>query len=266
MKLSMENEKKIETSNCGKCGAQYKPGVSECPNCGVLFKKLASAQSKNEVEKRRVRKAASPDPAMLGKRTLLFTAMLIGGILLIGSGFIYYKFIESRMDAKIFIPYITKYCTVVINEPPNQSYDNDDELIRTGKVLIVFPERSNTFVAETTGRIVTVNSPAELHSAWYKLKRGIRARTLDEVDTLVRVYKEIGKAGRYGKLKTKVYNTHKIILKVYDWENRTYIGSKVLDPGEVSSFMTDDDYEAMAKLTSDEAIIKIVYSMALEES
>ncbi len=265
MKLSMQNEGRIDGDSCEKCGARYKQGAIECPNCGVIFKKLTSAMRKKVVDESRVRKPAQPDPAVLRINTSFLTLIFFVGILLIGSGFIYFKFIESRNDAENFVPYITKYCTVAIKEPSNQSYDNDDELIRAGKVLIVFPERTNTFVAETTGRLVTVNSPAELHSAWYKLKRGIRARTHDEVDTLVRVYKIIGKAGRYGKLKTKIYNTHKVILKVYDWKNRTYIGTKVFDPGDISSFMTEEDFEAMSKLTSDETIVKFIYSMALEE-
>lgn len=86
-----------------------------------------------------------------------------------------------------------------------------------------------------------------------------------EVDTLIRVHKKIGKAGRYGKLKTKVFSTNKIVLDVYDWKNQTFIGTKVFDPGQGSTFMTEEDYDAMKESVSDKAIAEYIQSMDIRE-
>ncbi len=269
LNLKMQNQGRLERNTCPKCNSIYKPGEVECRNCGIIFEKFNSTISKNSVDARQLRepapeKATTADISPSQNFSYYLPLIIVIGVLILGSGFVYFKLIESRVDAGKIVPVLTKFCTETIKTNHEDSVSDDEEPFRTGKVLIVSPEQMVTLAVAKTGRPVTVTNPAQIHPAWHKLKRNVRARTPEDVDTLIRIYKYLGKSRRYGKLKTKVYSTHKIILKIYDWKNRTYIGTKIFDPGEGSSFMTEEDYEALSKLTSDETIADYIANMSLD--
>ncbi len=268
LNLSMQNRDRLESKSCPNCGTLFKPTDIECPGCGIIFKKLQSRIAANPVKVINAGEEIQSKPtkqkeSLLNNAAKFFPLIIIIVILALGSGVIYYKFIEGYIDAGNLKPYITKFCTVDIKDSHENNLSNNDDLFRTGKVLVVSPFQSVTLASMNTGRPVTMTQPAMIHPIWYKLKRSIRAGHPDDIDTLIRVYKKIGKSGRYGKLKTKIYNTHKIILEIYDWRNKKYIGTKVFDPGKGSSFMTDEDFKAMTKLTSNETIAQYIQALAL---
>lgn len=266
--LTMLKKEKLDEEKCPKCNAEYPLNSIECPNCGVVFKKIKTPASDGDVDAR-----DSEPPLMTGghpkkrdnsvKRIIIW--LLVVGIFVFGLNFIYTIYIESRIHAGNFQSQIDEFCTTKIAESHVDRAVQGNEPYRTGKVLVVAPGWSVTKYNATTGQPYTMAEPSKIHPAWFKLSRKIRAKNPDEIDTLIRIQKELRNTGRYGKVETKVFSTHKIILDVYDWRNQTFIGTKVIDPGEGSAFMTEKDYDALVQSVSDEAIADYVQSMDVYE-
>jgi len=263
--LTMVNRKKTTAEICPKCHAAYQTGAKECPNCGVIFNKAKTSPPASRADTHAIPK---PQPSIGNQETstLLKNRMKLCGALIvlcfIGAGYyLYLAFIESRIQADGFQSRLDEFCNEEISEYHLNHVAEGEDPFRTGKVLVVSERQAVTLMNTATGRPHTMVLEQGIHPAWHKLHRKIRAGDPSDVDTLIRVHKIIGKAGRYGKLQTKVFNTHKIVLDVYDWRNRAYIGTKVFDPGEGSAFMTDDDYDAMMASVSDEAIAEYIQSM-----
>ena len=267
LNLSMQNKDKLEKLTCPKCNTFYTKNVLECRNCGIIFEKLKNTTPNTPVK---VSVAMKPDTTKQEKPpiqalTSFLPLIIVVAVLAIGSAVIYFSFIESWVDTGHFEKSLTEFTTFKIEDVHENVVSPNENPFRTGKVLIVIPAKSITMESVTTGRPVTVNQPALVHPTWYKLKRNLRARYPDDVDTLIRVDKELGESGRYGTFKSKVYNTNKIILKVYDWRNKTYIGTKIFDPVKGNSFLADEDYESLSKLNSDDTIAEFIQSMAFNE-
>jgi hypothetical protein len=266
--LTMVNRKKTVGEICPKCHAAYQPRVKECPNCGVIFNKVKSSPSGSRADTRAMPR---PQPTTGNQKTsfLLKNKMKLCGALivlcLIGAGvyYPYVTYIESRIQADSFQSRLDEFCTEEISKFHLNHVAEGEDPFRTGRVLVVSERQSVTLMNTANGRPYTMVLEQGIHPAWHKLNRKIRARDPSDVDTLIRVHKIIGKAGLYGKLHTKVFNTHKIVLDVYDWRNRTFIGTKVFDPGQGSAFMTDADYDAMMASVSDEAIADYIQSMGV---
>ncbi len=266
--LTMLNKEKLDGKKCPKCNAEYPLNSMECPNCGVVFKKIKAPIARDDVDARDSRPPLAagshlkPRDNSVKKISIL---LLVIGIFAFGTYFIYATYIESRIDAGNFQAQLNDFCTIKITESHQDGAQQGEEPFRTGKVLVVAPKWSLTKYNASTGQLYTIEDPAKIHPAWFKLSREIRAKNPDEIDTLIRIRKELGKTGRYGKMETKVYSTHKIILDVYDWRNQTFIGTKVIDPGDDSAFMTDKDYDALVQSASDEAIADYIQSMDIYE-
>ena len=265
VQLTMVNRKKTTDEICPKCHAAYQTGAKECPNCGVIFNKAKSSPPASRADTHAIPK---PQPTICNQETspLLKNRMKLCGALivfcLIGAGYyLYLACIESRIQADGFQSRLDEFCNEEISEFHLNHVAEGEDPFRTGRVLVVSERQAVTLMNTATGRPHTMVLEQGIHPVWHKLHRKIRARDPSEVDTLIRVHKIIGKAGLYGKLQTKVFNTHKIVLDVYDWRNRAFIGTKVFDPGEGSAFMTDDDYVAMMASVSDEAIAEYIQSM-----
>lgn len=266
--LTMLKKEKPGAEKCPRCHAQYPLNSPECPNCGIIFKKMKTPVAGDAVNARDYRPPSmahghrkAPDNSV--KKITI--GLLVVGILLFGLDFIYTTYIESRMHAGSFQSQIDEYCTAKIAGSHMDRAVRGEEPFRTGKVLMVAPGWSLTKYNATTGQPYTMAEPSKIHPAWFKLSKKIRAKNPDDMDTLIRIHKALGKTGRYGKMETKVVSTHKIILDVYDWRDRAFIGTKVIDPGEGSAFMTEKDYDAMVQSVSDEAIAAYVQSMDVYE-
>lgn len=169
------------------------------------------------------------------------------------------------MDERNFESQLDILCNTEITKKHEYRVAEGEDPFRIGKVLVVSPAWSVTKYNVNTQEPFTLSEPSKIHPVWFMLSRKIRAKNPDEIGTLIRIRKKLGTTGRYGKMKTKVYSTHKIILDVYDWQNQTYIGTKVFDPGEGSAFMAEEDYDAMVKSVSDKAIADFIQSMETYE-
>lgn len=264
--LTMVSRQKKAEEICPKCHAVYQTGAEECPNCGVIFNRVKAAASRPRADTPTMPK---PEPnagnhktsSLLKNKKKLCGALIV--LCLIGVG-VYYPYIaciESRIQAGSFQSRLDEFCTEEISKFHLNHVADSEDPFRTGSVLVVSEPQSVTLLNTDTGRPNTLVLEQGIHPAWHKLDRNIRAKDPSGVDTLIRVHKIIGKAGLYGKLQNKVFHTHKIVLDVFDWRNRTFIGTKVFDPGQDSAFMTDADYDAMMASVSDEAIAEYIQSM-----
>ena len=87
----------------------------------------------------------------------------------------------------------------------------------------------------------------------------------DEVDTLIRISKELRGARLYrevGGSESKVVSAHRLHLDVYDWYGQTYIGRWTLDPGSFKGeTMTREDLDEMIVATSNSTVLKFIKSM-----
>jgi ribosomal protein L40E len=269
--LTLQNKKKVDKEICSKCHAAYQTGTQECPNCGVIFNKIKSPIPRPPTDSRGIQ---APPPAagnqkiaaQLETRKKLCGLLIFIAIISFGFYFLYVNYLESRIQARGFQSRLTELCSLEISKPHKDHVAEGADPFRIGKVLVVLQRQEVTLMNAATRQLYRMPLPQGIHPAWHRLDRKIRAKDPADVDTLIRVHKIIGKAGRYGKLKTKVFNTHKIVLEVYDWKNQTFIGTKIFDPGEGSTFMTEEDYAAMRKAVSDETIAEYIQSMDVQES
>lgn len=270
-RLTMVNKEKAAEEICPKCHATHQPWVKECPNCGVLFNKLKSSTSGTH---RDVHPVPTPPPTAgrqrisneLEKRKKLCGILIFLCVLGVGFYCLYVACFESRVQAGGFQAQLDEFCSQEISKRHSDHVAEGEDPFRTGKVLVVSQKQQVTLMSVRTGRPYTMVLPQEIHPAWYKLNRKTRAKNPSDIDTLIRVHKVIGKTRRYGKLKTKIFSAHKIVLDVYDWRNQTFIGTKVFDPGEGSMFMTEEDYDAILESVSDKAIAKYIQSMDIQPS
>ncbi len=266
--LTMLKKRKLDAEKCPKCYAEFPLNSIECPNCGVVFKKIKPPVAKDDGAGRDGRTPSAPGSYRNTRENSvkkISIRLLAIGILVFAINFVYTTYIEGYIHAGNFKSQIDKLCTTEITEPHSDRVEQGEELFRTGKILAVAPRWSLTKYNAKTGQPYTMEDPPRIHPAWFKLSRKIRAKNPDDIDTLIRIRKVLGKTGRYGKMETKVFSTHKIILDVYDWRNQTFIGTKVIDPGDGSAFMTEKDYDAMVKSVSDEVIADYMESMDLYE-
>lgn len=271
--LTMETPIEDVTDNaprCPNCDSTYSRGDLECNRCGIVFAKFnriagtgehaAAARAAPAVHGARRRTEAKS-----GKMTAVVFGLVFGVLIAICGAYVYIEYLEARLAADKFDQSLDRFCEDDISDPHEQKFEEDEEPFRTGKLLVVSPERKVTMLIAGTNTTATMTEPAAIHPVWFMLDRKLRAASPGDVDTLIRVTKELGKTHRYGSLKTKIVTTHKIHLDFYDWPNRTYIGNQVFSPGEGSSFMTEEDYEAMANATSNETISEFLESIPVLE-
>lgn len=276
-RLIMVTKEKGTEEICPKCHAAYQPGIKECSSCGVIFNKLkpSTLGSHTDSNGAQTDRHAIPAPSQtaanqkisspLDKRKKLCGILIF--LCVIGAGFysLYVAYIESRIQATSFQEQLFEFCTLEMSKPHLNQVAEGEDTFRTGRILVVSERQEVTLTSDASGKSYTMILDEGIHPAWHMLDRKIRAKKPSDVDTLLRVHKELGKTGRYGKLKTNVFNTHKIVLDVYDWKNRASIGTKVFDPGQGSAFMTEEDYEAMMESVNDRAIAKYIQSMDIHE-
>ncbi len=270
-----------EKTKCPNCNFIYSPGEVECRNCGIIFAKFNPLAATGEFQRGGGTTPGTPaapatpgtpaataatapyrrKKAKSGKMSSFAISASFIVLLLVCAAYVYFKFIEPRLLVDKFSASLHAYCTAKMDDFHEQAVEEDEEPFRTGKLLIVSPKQRVSLFSEVTGAPLTMHEPEKIHSVWFKIDRKLRASSPADVDTLIRVRKEIGKSFRYGEMKTKVAATHKIFLEFYDWRERTYIGEWTFSPGEGSSFMTEEDFEVMRKATSDETIAEFLQSL-----
>jgi hypothetical protein len=163
-----------------------------------------------------------------GKISAATVLAVIAGL----SYFAYIQWIEPRLEAANFEDSLAEFGAPNFHIPNNSGEVPEGEVpYRIGKVLAVIPEHKIYMKRE--GEIVIV--PAKIHPVWYKLDGETRASDPDEVNTLIRISRDLKGARRYqriGGVESKIVSAHIIHIDVYDWENQTYIGRWTLDPGD----------------------------------
>jgi hypothetical protein len=174
--------------------------------------------------------------------------------------FVFFRFVEPRLDAKSFKPALTEFGARNMELPPSpEAVAKGGIPHRIGKVLVVVPE--HTVWMKPEGEVI----PPEIHPTWYRLGRSIRASEPEEVDTLIRISKELRGARLYREVdgvESKVVSAHRVHLDVYDWYGKAYIGRWTFDPGDFKGeTMTRDDLDAMIKATSNSTVKKFIKSM-----
>ena len=173
----------------------------------------------------------------------------------------YFRFVEPRLDAKKFEASLEELGAGTLEISHNKPRVRPGEMpYRSGKVLVVATE--HTLLIFDKEEFV----PAKIHPTWFKLNRKMRASNPEEVDTLIRIKKEIKSARLYkkvGGVESKVVSTHKVIIDVYDWYNQNYIGRWTLDPGDYhQAEEVEEDYlDKMIEATSDSTILDLIKSM-----
>ena len=203
--------------------------------------------------------------ALRGKRKksrlpLVFLTLLIVTVLVAG-WLGYFRFIEPLLDARKFEDSLKEFGARELEIPRGVAMTAEEIPRRTGKVLVVIPEHTLMML------LGPETIPPRIHPAWYRLDRSIRASDPTEIDTLIRVSKQLRGARVFNKekflgLETKVVSAHILYLDVYDWQNRIYKGRWSLDPGNFKpGGMSDEELDAMIAATSNSTIVKFIDSM-----
>jgi hypothetical protein len=176
------------------------------------------------------------------------------------SYFAYIQWIEPRLEAAKFEDSLAEFGARKFHIPHNYSEVPEGEVpYRIGKVLAVIPEHK--IYMNRKGEIV----PPKIHPIWYKLDGETRASEPDEVNTLIRISRDLKGARRYQRIdgvESKIVSAHILHIDVYDWENQTYIGRWTLDPGKFTGeVMQEEDLDEMIKATSDDTVLEFIESM-----
>ena len=187
--------------------------------------------------------------------TIVFLAVL--GIFIF---YVYFWWVEPRYDAANFEDTLEEYGARKFHISRDYSAVEEGEVpYRIGKVLVVIPEHKIYMKRE--GEII----PPKIHPIWYKLNRGMRASNPEEVNTLIRISRDLKGARRYqriGGVESKVISAHVVQIDVYDMDDASFIGRWTLDPGWFEDdVMQEEDLDDMIEATSDDTILKFVKSM-----
>jgi hypothetical protein len=190
---------------------------------------------------------------------LIFLALL-AVISLLVCYLVYFRFIEVRLEARTFKDSLQEFGARNLEiSLSTKEVPEGDIPYRTGKVLVIIPE--HTLMMLLAPEVI----PPQIHPAWFKLERSMRASKPQEVDTLIRISKELRGARLYREVKGsegKVAAAHRHHIDVYDWHDEIYIGRWTLDPGHFKGdIMTGEDLDAMIKATSDSAVWEFIESM-----
>jgi hypothetical protein len=186
-------------------------------------------------------------------------SLVLLGLLAVISCLVYFRFIEPRLDARKFKDSLKEFGAPELEIPREAAVTVEEIPYRTGKVLVVIPEHTLMML------LAPETIPPQIHPAWFKLKSSIRASRPQEVDTLIRISKELRGARLYreiGGSESKVAAAHRLHIDVYNWHNETYIGRWTLDPGYFSGdIMTSEELDKMTKATNNSAVLKFIESM-----
>ena len=174
--------------------------------------------------------------------------------------YVYFWWVEPRYDAANFDDSLDDFGAPSFYISRDYSQVDEDEVpYRIGKVLVVIPEHK--IYPKPKGVIV----PPKIHPIWYKLDRDIRASNPEEVNTLIRISRNLKGARRYqriGGVESKIVSAHIVHIDVYDLDDQTYIGRWTLNPGKFQGdVMQEEDLDEMIEATSDDTVLEFVETM-----
>lgn len=258
-----------ETMECPKCGFQQEQG-KECVRCGVVIRKFVQ-ETPSHSTRVEAKGDSVKDPAELSKAVrqqglknflkIAIPLALVGAL----SFYVFFWFVEPRLNARNFKDDLAKFGARELTIPLDSAAVPEGQIpYRIGKIFVVEPEHIIWMSRE--GEKI----PPQIHPSWYRLDRSIRASEPEEVRTLIRIRKKLRGARLYrtdlakdGLLtRTKVVDNHVLIMDVFDWVNKTYIGSWSFDPGKFKGdAMTEDELDEMVEATSPSTISKFIVSM-----
>ena len=174
---------------------------------------------------------------------------------------VFFRFIEPHLDARKFKDSLKELGASEL-DIRREAMVTAEEIPRcTGKVLVVIPEHTLLML------LGSETIPPRIHPAWYRLDRSVRASDPTEIETLIRVSKQLRGARIFNKekflgLETKVVSAHILHLDVYDWQNQIYKGRWSLDPGNFKpGGMSDKELDAMIAATSNSTVLRFINSM-----
>ena len=194
------------------------------------------------------------------KKQKPIVSLILLGLLVVAGCLVYFRFIEARLEARTFQDSLNEFGARNLAIARSNSETPEGEIpYRTGKVLVVIPE--HTLMMLLAPEVI----PPQIHPVWFKLKNSMRAANPQEVDTLIRISKELRGARLYreiGGTETKVASAHRLHIDVYNWRDQTYIGRWTLDPGHFTGeVMTTEELDAMIEATSNSTILNFIESM-----
>jgi hypothetical protein len=258
-----------EKMDCPKCGTEQDL-ADECVSCGVVVQKYLERTSspsapvtpeQDQVEDSQRAREASQHQSISAALKIAMTVAVVGGLCCM----VFFWFVESRLDARNFTDSLGEFGAREIDIPHSTMAVSMGQIpYRLGKVLVVMPEHTLWIYEKKE------ENPATIHPTWFKLSRSMRASKPEEVDTLIRITKDLRGARLYmsdikkdGLLtKTKVVDNHRLIMEVYNWQDQTYIGNWIFDPGDFKGeVMTEDELDEMAEATSSATVAEFIKSM-----
>ncbi|MHC4872383.1 MAG: hypothetical protein ACYTFY_11105 [Planctomycetota bacterium] len=166
---------------------------------------------------------------------------------------------SGNFDRKSMKKFGSHKSPISMNDP---LVKDSKELYRTGKALIVVPEKKISRPNET--KIID----ASIHSAWHKLGMSVRAGSPEDVDTLIRVYIPKGKGRTYqkrGGIQTKYVSAKPITIHIFDWKAKTYIGDHVFDPGKFKGdTLTQEEIDKMLDARHPSTIAEFINNLPVK--
>ncbi len=256
----------IKKMSCPKCGFSQ-PKSETCIECGIVFAKYH--QPRNDPGVHDTIQPARPNnvlrntiadfPARPKKFPIISVALIV--IACIASALIYLKYISPYLSAGNFKNTLAEFGAKKLDLPEDEeAVEPCDTPYRIGKLFIVIPEHDLFIMPK-----VIKTEPPEIHRTWYQISRSLRADNPGEVDTLLRISKQLRKAIRYQKIggvSQKVLSIHVVNIDVYNWRARTFIGRWSIDPGnEIKETLMEEELNELIEKTSNETILRFIESM-----
>lgn len=256
----------VKKITCPKCGFSQ-PKSETCMECGIVFSKYHPSRNNTEIQEptqparpENIRRSTIADfPARPKKFPVISAAMVV--IACIAGVFIYLKYITPYLSADNFDSALAELGARDMDLPEDEeAVEPGDMPFRIGKLFIVVPEHT----LYINPRRPTIEPPA-IHRTWYQISRSLRADDPGEIDTLIRISKQLRKSLRYQKIggvAQKVLSIHVINIDVYNWRARTFIGSWSIDPGSnIKETLMEDELNDLIEKTSNETIVRFIESM-----
>jgi predicted Zn finger-like uncharacterized protein len=256
----------IKKITCPKCGFSQ-PKSETCLECGIVFAKYHQPHHDPGIQETfqpvRPENVRHSKIAGFPERSKNFPFISVALIIIAGIAgvLIYLNYISPYLSAGNFTNALAEFGARNLDLPEDEdAVEPGDTPYRIGKIFIVIPEH-DLFVMPR----VVKTEPPEIHRTWYQISRSMRADKPEEVDTLIRISKQLRKAIRYQKIggvSQKVLSMHVVNIDVYNWRAKTFIGRWTIDPGnEMKESLMEEELNEMIEKTSNETILRFIESM-----
>jgi len=141
--------------------------------------------------------------------------------------------------------------------------EDTEDVFRSGKAIVVNPG----------GKVIgsgnaLVDREVKVHAAWHKMRSSARAGSPAEVKTVVLLDVVRGESRTYqveDGLRKKVATENKVVIELYDWPSKSFLGRKVFAPPSFAGeIMTDDQLDAMRAAISPSTVGAYLTSLPVQ--